>query len=139
MADEKLKYLEFLQAAISRMASNSFLIKGWSVTLGTAVLGFSVKENNWGMALVALIPTASFWAIDAYYLGLEKLFRDLWRKAVDYAGATFEMNPGYLCGEQWGEAARRPAVLLVHLPIAIASLLAAAVIAFLRFRATVPT
>src|SRR6266404_6186943 len=99
MADEKLKYLEFLQAAISRMASNSFLIKGWSVTLGTAVLGFSVKENNWGMALVALIPTASFWALDAYYLSLEKLFRDLWQKAVDYAGATFDMNPGYLCRE----------------------------------------
>ncbi|HWM26259.1 MAG TPA: hypothetical protein VNP98_15700 [Chthoniobacterales bacterium] len=139
VTDDKLKYLEFLQAAISRMASNSFLIKGWSVTLGTAVLGFSVKENNWAMALVALIPTGSFWALDAYYLGLERLFRDLWRKAVDNMGATFDMNPGFLCGEQWGEAARRPAVLLVHLPITIASVLAAAVIAFLRLRATLPT
>src|SRR6266436_8960138 len=76
MPEDRLKYLEFIQAAISRMAANSFLIKGWSVTLGTAVLGFSLKENNWAMALVALIPASSFWALDAYYLGLERLFRD---------------------------------------------------------------
>lgn len=28
-----LKYLEFIEAAIARMAANSFLLKGWAVTL----------------------------------------------------------------------------------------------------------
>jgi hypothetical protein len=139
MPEDRLKYLEFVQAAISRMAANSFLIKGWSVTLGTAVLGFSVKENNWAMALVALIPAGSFWALDAYYLALEKSFRDLWKRAIEGAVSTFDMNPGSFSGDRWREAACRPAVLLVHLPIIIASLLAAAVIAFLRFRAVIPT
>jgi hypothetical protein len=78
MAEEKLKYLEFLQAAITRMGSNSFLVKGWSVTLGTAVLGF-------------------FWILDAYYRALEKLFRDLWERAVASEKVTFNMRPGTLC------------------------------------------
>jgi hypothetical protein len=138
MADERLKYLEFIQAAISRMAGNSFLIKGWSVALGTALLGFSVKENNWAIALVALIPAGSFWALDAYYLALERLFRDLWIRTTTGTTQNFDMNPGALCRDQWSEAACRPAVVLVHLPIIIASFLAAAVIAFLRFRAMAP-
>lgn len=138
MPDDKIKHLEFIQAAISRMASNSFLVKGWSVALGTAVLGFSVKEGNWGMALVALVPAGSFWALDAYYLGLEKLFRDLWNQATANTLALFDMNPGQLCGDQWAKAARRPAVLLVHLPIIVAAILAAVVLASLRFSGPTP-
>lgn len=138
MSDAKLKHLEFLQAAISRMAANSFVIKGWSVTLGTAVLGFSVKESNWAMALLAIVPTGSFWALDAYYLALERSFRELWKRSLPEASPSFDMNPGAVCSEQWSFAARRPAVLLVHLPIILASLLAAAVIAILRLRAMAP-
>ncbi len=31
--EQKIKHLEFIQAAINRMAGNSFLLKGWTVTL----------------------------------------------------------------------------------------------------------
>ena len=31
--EKKLKHLEFIQNAINRMASNSFIIKGWCITL----------------------------------------------------------------------------------------------------------
>src|SRR5271165_3776496 len=127
MAEEKLKYLEFLQAAITRMGSNSFLVKGWSVTLGTAVLGFSVKESNWAMALIAVFPAGVFWALDAYYLALEKLFRDLWEKAVANDGATFNMRPSSLSCVHWIAAAKRPTVWLVHCPIILISALASGV------------
>jgi hypothetical protein len=132
MAEEKLKYLEFLQAAITRMGSNSFLVKGWSVTLGTAVLGFSVKESNWALALIAVFPAGVFWALDAYYLALETLFRDLWEKAVASEGVTFNMRPGALYRAQWVAAAKRPAVWLVHCPIILVSALASGVMASLR-------
>ena len=138
MPDDKTKHLEFIQGAITRMASNSFLVKGWSVALGTAVLGFSVKEGNWAMALVALIPAGSFWALDAYYLGLEGLFRDLWNRAIANTLTLFDMNPGQLCGEQWRKAAGRPAVVLVHLPVIVAAILAAGVLAWLRFSGPTP-
>jgi hypothetical protein len=138
MSDAKLKHLEFLQAAISRMAANSFVIKGWSVALGTAVLGFSVKESNWAMALLAIVPAGSFWALDAYYLALERLFRELWKRSLPETDPSFNMSPGSVCSEQWSKAARASAVLLVHLPIILASILAASVIAFLRLRAMAP-
>jgi len=32
MMENKIKHLEMLQNVIARMASNSFIIKGWSVT-----------------------------------------------------------------------------------------------------------
>lgn len=125
MPEEKLKYLEFLQSVISRMASNSFLTKAWSVTLGTAVLSFSVKESSWALAFIAAVSIVLFWLLDAYYLGLEWLFRGLWNDAIKAEQANFNMNPGALTWQLWCEAAIRPAVWLVHLPVFIVSILAA--------------
>ncbi len=117
MADDQLKYLEFLQATIARMASNSFVVKGWSVALGTAVLGFSVKDGNWALALIAMLPALAFWALDSYYLMLERQFRGLWVKALKPDATLFDMNPGELDPEEWLEAAQRHAVVLVHAPV----------------------
>jgi hypothetical protein len=36
--ESELKHLEFIQGVIARLANNSFLLKGWSVTL---VAGYS--------------------------------------------------------------------------------------------------
>ena len=33
MSTEQAKHLEFVQNAVTRMASNSFLLKGWTVTI----------------------------------------------------------------------------------------------------------
>jgi hypothetical protein len=33
---DKIKHLEMIQAVISRLANNSFLLKGWSITLVSA-------------------------------------------------------------------------------------------------------
>ena len=128
MPDDELKYLEFLQAAISRMASNSFVVKAWSVALGTAVLGFSVKESNRTLALVAVLPVICFWLLDAYYLALEKSFRDLWEKAVAGTAEKFNMKVRRPGPKAWWGAAWRPAVWLVHLPVFISSLLAALIL-----------
>jgi hypothetical protein len=40
------KHLEMLQAAIARMASHSFVAKGWSVTLATAMLGLAAIRSS---------------------------------------------------------------------------------------------
>ena len=36
--EKKIKHLEMIQAVIVRMGNNSFLLKGWSVTLISAYL-----------------------------------------------------------------------------------------------------
>ena len=38
MSEDKLKHLEFIQNIITRMNTNSFLIKGWAVTIASAIL-----------------------------------------------------------------------------------------------------
>ena len=45
MNEDFRKHLEFVQSTISRMASNSFLLKGWSVTLAAGLFALSAKDN----------------------------------------------------------------------------------------------
>jgi hypothetical protein len=68
------------------MASNSFLLKGWTVTLAAALLAVGAKEAESRFPLIGLFPAIGFWCLDAYYLRQERLFRTLYdhvRKAAD--------------------------------------------------------
>lgn len=66
---------KIVQDIISRMANNQFLIRGWAVTLVVASL---LLKGVYYHYLVALIPWAIFWVYDAYFLRLEKLYRELY-------------------------------------------------------------
>jgi len=79
--DEKLAYLQMIQAVISRMNSNSFLIKGWSITLVAALFALAAAETNQLFVILAYFPAIMFWALDAYFLRQERLFRKLWDRA----------------------------------------------------------
>ena len=63
MIESWLKYLEFLQAAIARMAANSFAMKGWSVAFGTAIIGLTAKDGSPQLASFALLPALAFWLL----------------------------------------------------------------------------
>lgn len=77
--DSKLKHLEMIQAIINRMASNSFLFKGWSITIIAGLTAFAAKDSNRYLIIVSIAATLMFWAVDAYYLMLERAFRDLYK------------------------------------------------------------
>lgn len=74
----KTKHLEFLQAAISRMAGNLFLLKGWSITLIAALFALAAKDSNQLYILLAYYPLFVFWALDGYFLAQERRFRSLY-------------------------------------------------------------
>ncbi|MBI2193348.1 MAG: hypothetical protein HYU36_15345 [Planctomycetes bacterium] len=78
MNENKLKHLEFAQGVINRMAGNSFLLKGWSVTLVAAIFALATKDGNPGLVPVAYLPAVVFWFLDAYFLRQEKLYRKLY-------------------------------------------------------------
>lgn len=80
--DNKLKHLEFIQNTITRMASNSFMLKGWCVTIVSALIALSIKESDYRLYLAAFIPVVVFWILDSYYLWLEKVFRDLYKEVA---------------------------------------------------------
>jgi hypothetical protein len=81
--EHEIKHLELVQSVISRMAQNSFQLKGWSVTIATATVAVAAKESSPGLAMLALFPAASFWGLDAYYLRQERLYRKLYEAIVD--------------------------------------------------------
>ena len=76
--EDRSKHLEFIQNAINRMASNSFILKGWSVTLVTGIIALSLTTSTTRFIYLAFIPTLAFWGLDAYYLRQEKLLRELY-------------------------------------------------------------
>lgn len=69
------KHLDYVQNAITRMADNSFKIKGLCVTIVSAFLGLCVKHGEPKMLLVLCLPVVIFWLLDAYYLQQERKFR----------------------------------------------------------------
>lgn len=76
--ENKQKHLEFIQAIINRMANNSFLLKGWAVTLIAALFAIFVKDLNKAYICIAYLPVLTFWTLDAYYLSQERSFRLLY-------------------------------------------------------------
>ncbi|MCI5135814.1 MAG: hypothetical protein D3920_12250 [Candidatus Electrothrix sp. AW2] len=78
----KLKHLEFIQAVISRMNKCSFLIKGWSVTLVSALFALSAKDVNIRLVLIAYFPAIIFWILDAFFLDQEKRYRELYALVI---------------------------------------------------------
>ena len=93
--EAKLKHLEMLQAIISRMAHNSFLLKGWAVTLVAALFALAAKDANPWFIWLALYPVSVFWALDAWFLRQERLFRCVYDKVREKAPEQidFDMSP----------------------------------------------
>ena len=76
--EEKIKHLEFIQNIITRMNTNSFQIKTWSVTVNAALLAVYASNNIDVYLLIAIIPTVIFWFLDTYYLQQERKFRGVY-------------------------------------------------------------
>jgi small basic protein len=69
-------HLGILQNVIQRMAANSSASKTWCVTLVSALLVIVADKGVPDYAYIALLPAVIFAALDAYYLALEKAFRN---------------------------------------------------------------
>jgi hypothetical protein len=112
----KEKHLEFTQGVINRMGQNSFLIKGWTVTLVSALFALAAKDANQKFVIVAYFPTIVFWLLDSYYLYQERLFRKVYdhvRKAnsVDFSLNTKQFDKGFF---DWAGAALSKTLILFY-------------------------
>lgn len=76
--EDKLKHLEFIQNTVSRMASNLFMLKGWSITLIAALFGFATQGSNQKFVIVAYFLVVIFWVLDGYFLSQERKYRALY-------------------------------------------------------------
>ena len=80
--DKTIAHLGFIQGIITRMGANSFLLKGWSVTLVAAMFALAVKDADKRFMLMAYFPVFVFWALDGFFLHQEKLFRKLYEEVA---------------------------------------------------------
>ncbi len=76
--EQKMKHLDFLQLAITRMNANSFLLKGWAVTLVVALFALDISKTSISFIKISFLPAILFWLLDGYFLYQERLFRDLY-------------------------------------------------------------
>ncbi len=96
-----LKEIEIIQAIIKRMAFNSFMIKGWAITLVvvTLLLRGTEKYKVW----LAFIPLLVFWFLDAYFLWQERMYRKLYDWVINNRLKTedhlFDLNAYRFKGE----------------------------------------
>ena len=77
---ERLKHLEFLQIIITRMNSNSFSIKGWTITLIAGVLAVAASLNNPTVTHINYLVILGFWLLDSFYLSQERQYRELYNE-----------------------------------------------------------
>jgi hypothetical protein len=102
----KLKHLELIQGVINRLSTNSFLLKGWSVVLVSALFALSASDRNRAFVFLAYIPAIVFWGLDGFFLWQEQLYRALYNhvrllkdEEVDFSMDTTPFKAG--SGPAW--------------------------------------
>ena len=80
LKDYLMKEVDMIQSILKRMSHNSFLIKGWTITLviGSLLLERSMLEGSKLQIFIAFIPLLVFWFLDAYFLRQERMYRKLY-------------------------------------------------------------
>jgi hypothetical protein len=96
---QKVQHLEMVQKIITRISSNSFTMKGWTITLvvGILVLSYNLlnKNMNYSYFFIAYIPIIFFWYIDTCYLKLEQQYRILYNSIREKEESEIDFNLDY--------------------------------------------
>lgn len=92
--DKKIKHLEFIQNIITRMNTNSFLVKGWCISLIAAIFVLSSKDRQGYIYLFALVPAVAFWIVNGFFISTERKFRRLYEDVIklDETQIDFSMD-----------------------------------------------
>lgn len=86
-------HLTMLQNVVQRMASNSASCKTWCITIVSAIIVAVADKPNELLLWIAAIPIPAFLLLDAYYLGLERGFRDSYNTFVSrYCSGTLQQE-----------------------------------------------
>jgi len=110
------KHLSLIQGVVNRLAGNSFALKGWSVTLVSALLALAAKDADARLVAIALLPALTFWGLDGYFLAQERLFRRLYERVIDRDQSLpdFSLDPGSCPLRCWLQSARSSTLLAFH-------------------------
>ena len=122
----RMKHLELIQNAITRMGANGASLKGFCMTLVAAIIGLAAAVSKEQILIYSIPVVVGFSVLDAAYLSLERGFRDHYNdirlsaidiqpdfdvkaKASDFVGAYFS----------WSVAVFYGAIVLVMIAISL--------------------
>lgn len=114
----KHTHLEMIQGVINRLSHNSFLLKGWSVILVSAMFALAAKDSQLLFVYLAYFPAISFWCLDGYFLHQERLFRKLYDRVrkLSEDEIDFSMNTQSVQDQvaSWAEVTISKTLLAFH-------------------------
>lgn len=104
------KEIDLIEGCINRMAKNSFLIKGWVISLIGIVLAMIPKAQPLCLlygCIILIVAIMAFWYLDAYYLQLENKYRKLYETVIPLrlngeSYALYNLNPNRFNNEVKG-------------------------------------
>lgn len=90
--------IELIQGCISRMAHNSFVVKGWLISLIAVVLTLLPENFNIRiLCIIGMLIAVCIWYLDGFFLKVEKLYR--WKyewvilKRLNTNEGMYDLNP----------------------------------------------
>lgn len=115
---KKQSHLEMIQGIVNRLSHNSFLLKGWTVVLVSALFALAAKDKNYLFVYLAYFPSIAFWCLDGYFLWQERLFRALYdyvrgmkEKDIDY---SMDVKTADISGITWISAFLSKTLVVFH-------------------------
>lgn len=92
------KEIDLIQACINRMAKNSFIVKGWAISLASVILALLPKNVDIKLlSIIVIVSTICFWYVDAFFLKTEKLYRWKYEWVITYRYKSdnylYDLNP----------------------------------------------
>ena len=136
--ERKTKHLEMIQGVINRLSNNSFLLKGWSVVLVSALFALSDGDSNPDFIFLAYIPAIVFWGLDGYFLWEERKFRKLYYRVrtLDEPAIDFPMDKTPLTAEagDWWNATWSKTLIPFHGVLILAIIVVMALTIFSKGR-----
>lgn len=96
-SEDVRQHLTFIQDVITRMNSNSFSMKGWMLAIVSALsaiyAGNTTNQCSYRYFIIAIPVVIIFWFLDAYYLKLERQYRDFYKDVCKNKDVTdFNMD-----------------------------------------------
>ena len=122
MKETKSKHIDLVQSIITRMAQNSFVIKGWMITIVVGLFLFLQNDNLQNNFLIYLFPIIGFWLLDSYYLWQERLYRKLYGSVISNVEESSDLK---LSVEEFKNSTKYLSALfsiteiLTYLPVAL--------------------
>jgi hypothetical protein len=88
------KEIDLIQSVITRMANNSFLLKGWLISLIVVVIALTkdtiVASELTYFNIILTFPVIIFWYLDAFFLHKEKCYIKLFEWVIENRSISTE-------------------------------------------------